>query len=939
MANRLAISSPIPAEMMQKMANDQSQDANFALMELEKGLRSGKVGEQCEAIVCVPALLEKYPFPILVNAAFLKLADVFRAGTNFMKLCVLKALQSSKKHLNKILNVDEFSRRFFAVIHSNDPIARAVTLRVFGNISPIIADKKNIHHSIRNSLDSHDEVEVEAAIFATRCFTEQSKSFAEGIWQKIAEMIRGLSTPMEMKLKLITIFQHMSYDIEIANEIQAIGKELLQSYQANDFVVTILNTLTQLATVTLVNIPHQINLLLEYLKLDPRKSVQSVAVKNLHQLARKALQLWDENHVNELAAAALGCFDSELQQDILSVVCVLSAASGTSKIFSSSALDTLEEFTNSMDTETASLALESVVSIITSREDCNTLDKLVTDVQTHFAMSVADQSVKAVKRCAKCCKNIFQRSATDGMKLTTFFLNTMKSLSDDLLIEVAHALVSLGTHSRHLLFGQTQFLINLMNDHVNDEERVFNSDAIVALATLTLQSMYNMSMDEYTKMESQMHSVLSVLDQKEQFWTVFKIGRQAARLAHPGLSSKLFANLCTKVASENLFFWLKALANFQGGEAKLMTEGKSMEELRDMLNEAHNCYQEGLANLKAAVTTDHPLYFQYKYARLRADMLRAYSQLLTCCSSLKLSPPPAIAMATSIATGQEVHHLSRMASQFQSCAHMFSGIANGYQHLHTSSFNADRTSLATIQMLQESCQLLAYAIESLISHRTNEKLSPDFSGSSVESKRRLSHYLCQVADTNLKILEKVEEIYNDSKDAPVSHTQVNWLTTSVSSLLRTGLSYPLYFFKSLQQTNIQLSVSPGNASPADPYTVNIAHEMVLKVEGVVVNLKKNCSFRSVQKVNVVVKQRLLENLQSASNELKMMQPSEVILRDSNTPQNDYFSVQFLLSFKSAGRYFIRISTNVTDELGVDWETGPHITVYVDAYEQGHYKKK
>ena len=44
------------------------------------GLRSGKVEDQCEAIVRFPALFVKYPYPILVNSAFLKLADVFREG-------------------------------------------------------------------------------------------------------------------------------------------------------------------------------------------------------------------------------------------------------------------------------------------------------------------------------------------------------------------------------------------------------------------------------------------------------------------------------------------------------------------------------------------------------------------------------------------------------------------------------------------------------------------------------------------------------------------------------------------------------------------------------------------------------------------------------------------------------------------------------------------
>ena len=44
------------------------------------GLRSAKPGEQCEAIVRFPRLFEKYPFPILINSAFLKLADLFRVG-------------------------------------------------------------------------------------------------------------------------------------------------------------------------------------------------------------------------------------------------------------------------------------------------------------------------------------------------------------------------------------------------------------------------------------------------------------------------------------------------------------------------------------------------------------------------------------------------------------------------------------------------------------------------------------------------------------------------------------------------------------------------------------------------------------------------------------------------------------------------------------------
>lgn len=51
------------------------------------------------------------------------------SSNNFLRLCVLKVTQQSEKHLEKILNVDEFVKRVFSVIHSNDPVARAITLR------------------------------------------------------------------------------------------------------------------------------------------------------------------------------------------------------------------------------------------------------------------------------------------------------------------------------------------------------------------------------------------------------------------------------------------------------------------------------------------------------------------------------------------------------------------------------------------------------------------------------------------------------------------------------------------------------------------------------------------------------------------------------------------------------------------------------------------
>jgi hypothetical protein len=55
--------------------------------ELEKTLRSEKVGEQCESILIFAELLSRFPFPSIIASAFVKLADLYHA-TRYV-LCLL----------------------------------------------------------------------------------------------------------------------------------------------------------------------------------------------------------------------------------------------------------------------------------------------------------------------------------------------------------------------------------------------------------------------------------------------------------------------------------------------------------------------------------------------------------------------------------------------------------------------------------------------------------------------------------------------------------------------------------------------------------------------------------------------------------------------------------------------------------------------------------
>ena len=67
-----------------------------------------------------------------------------------MRHRILQSTKLSQQHLHKIGNLNEVLRRFNSVLHSTDPVARALTLRVLANFAAVAPDRKDMHHSIRH---------------------------------------------------------------------------------------------------------------------------------------------------------------------------------------------------------------------------------------------------------------------------------------------------------------------------------------------------------------------------------------------------------------------------------------------------------------------------------------------------------------------------------------------------------------------------------------------------------------------------------------------------------------------------------------------------------------------------------------------------------------------------------------------------------------------
>lgn len=304
--------------------NENEHDSNAVLMELDKGLRSTKQGIQCEAVVRFPRLFEKYPFPILINSSFIKLADYFVSGSNLLRFWVLRVCQQSENHLDKILNIDSFVRCIFVVMHSNDPVARALLLRTLGAVSRVIPEKQQVHHAIRRALDSHDTVEVEAAIYASSCFAAQSSSFAISMCAKISDMIESLQVPVPMKLLLIPVLRHMHHEATTASLVSRLCMDLLPKYPAQSFVVAIIDTLTQLSSRTLVGVPGQLDVLLDFMQ-DLRTPVRIQVLRSFNELAgRQSVHAWPKPAIKALIDRFELCTNSKEQFLFLSILLKLS---------------------------------------------------------------------------------------------------------------------------------------------------------------------------------------------------------------------------------------------------------------------------------------------------------------------------------------------------------------------------------------------------------------------------------------------------------------------------------------------------------------------------------------------------------------------------------------------------------------------------------------
>ncbi|XP_050563182.1 integrator complex subunit 7 [Spodoptera frugiperda] len=949
-------------------SGEPEQDANSALTELDKGLRSGKVGEQCEAIVRFPRLFEKYPFPILINSSFLKLADVFRMGNNFLRLWVLRVCQQSEKHLDKILNVDEFLRRVFSVLHSNDPVARALALRTLGAVAGIIPERQNVHHAIRRGLDSHDNVEVDAAIYATTRFAEHSNAFAVAMCNKLWDMVDCESTAAERRAKLVRALRTVHGGAVRAQGVLKLLRSLLERFPSSSSVRAAITALTHIAADTVVHVPDQVELLLSISANDARSSVRRAALLGLRKLAEHAA-LWPNDCVEKLVRAASDAQEMEhtmlclqVMQKLVSCPAVCAGA-GSPGEGCAALRRYCSEAALSADLTRAATAADVLTRLIVHCYEENlpveggdlmlALETLVIATGENNSPS----NIKALRVALRCLVQLSRAEPTVYAGRTAAVVGRQLGGAGGppaagprapALLEALGALAGAPHAPAHL--GPAMPALHHMLEQMQRDNTIENpaddGTTLVLLCTVLLQERAARALTQRVSPAWQ-DRLLPVI-QRADGWVRYRVARAALRYGHHRLAGGILARLAQEAPSEPAQRWLTALHRAALADAKLVEEGiAGLEEASSGwevcsgwggAGGAGGAGGGGCGGGCAGCGACSPL--APAWMRARAAGLAALARTAIAARTLCTQPPPAIAHAFSQTSRDPALKAGAFAPAIRKAARAVWQVAHKYSAIARTAFHADDSTLRHLQISQHTYSQLAQFLERVTSssqERPPELDAVDLKPATLEEKIALSAST-QLAEISSKLFD------NPTTGPGITHRHMEAVLAAVSACSGGAVWARGVCAGRAGGALCRVSLSPAwraaSSAPSDhAATLPLSHRLALKLEGVVlppVPLSKRQKPRQVKGVQITVTATPHPRTNEKTVELSNIPPVLTAVQ-TVTPVRDFFSAQQLVSVSTPGLYTVAVEAAFVDENDQLWNTGPRTAIVIKAHEDPSVK--
>lgn len=927
--------------------DQESRDANSLLVELDRGLQSPNIGDQSEAVVRFTSLFQRYPLPILINSACLKLAEAFRCGSNFIRVQICEVFERNQSHLNKIYNIDDFYRNIFTVTTSNDPIARSIALLTLGNIAPIVSSYKGIHHCISNSLETTGESELFAAITCAACFVKQSLEFACNIYPKIVSIIDSPKYTPEVKIRALSVLDHGFYNANDAMTVRSFLIDVMDKSQLKKLTCACLTLSTKIAYNSLSHIQPQINLLLDMFLQDSRTVIKMNALRNLRFLAEKSPHIWESTHVSPLitfveknltkaksdgtdtsclyAILTIFCkiltcecnFISQQEKSRIFQQCYIMATDCHSKSLCSMAFELLTV----MSEEHSYACTKNMLEFKTSELTENTFSAVETFVTSSFPTTkqTKSKSEQSTLQQVKLSQDDVANRAIYRHIVRLCHLNPQ--YSPRLLRLVFNKMSEKGISLRELSSYVTDLLCaikSLSNEQVITAEDCANiieqrlselSEAnLLNLLVLYFQLLRMKTSDEVSE------SLINQVIQDNNLWFGFRVMRQAMRYGHHKLAGLICSQLHEYVTTDTTDFYFKSMGRICSAEATLLQDGDQDTNLR----QAISIYEESVSPLRASMVDPRTTNFRLQFLWLRIRTLQAHSTLRQYCKIYSASPITYGNLLSAIGAsrgGGDVL-LSRLGiiQQMPKIAKDFRYLSECYENLSVISFNCDNCTLDYIQLLKYSCLIMSDVIDAIFQYGKNLPVVSKLPASS-NSKTAVEHKTLE--DTCNHLIERIRldilkpGIFSSSKTI---EPLISLLKSFSSELLRNPFVYPRYFFQPLQMTQVKLAITPQPSQSSNTIALLLNYNLVLKVEGLIQNsCKTKRLIRNVSKVSISVMMTSTKPNESNFNQY---------VQSTATPHNNYFKIEFLLPQKCIGSFNVDIHVSIIDEQERTWKTGP-----------------
>lgn len=824
-----------------------TKDANSLLVELDKGLQSPHVGDQCEAAIRFTNLIQRYPFPILVNSAFLKLAEAFRNCSNFVRIQICEVFGRNSNQLDKVHNIDDLYRSLFSVTTSNDPIARSLALLALGHIAPIVSDYKSVHHCISSSFETATESELNATITCAASYVKVSAEFACNIYPKIVSIIDSDKFSIETKIKALSVLDHGFYNANDAMVVRQFIIDVIGKTPLKKLICACLFLSTKISHNSLSHITAQIELLLKTFQNDSREVVRSKALRNLLFLADKSPHIWESTHVNPLICHLEKVVSGKQSQDdntigsILSIFCKLLTCNCNfilqqekNRIFqlcykfalSDSDLHLCSMAFELLTVKSEDHLHESTKNAMEYTSDDETAETL-TAIKTFLIRTGPQKSTKSLKT-----DEAMQQVSSSGAKLRTIFRHIVKlcSLNPHYCSEILKLIfdrisaksVSLNNLSHYiteLMCAISQFSSNYvikpadLQKFISTKFSSLSETNLLNLCILYFQTLH-MTVDHDKTYDE---SLVDSLDDPElSNWFLYKIARQMMRYGHFEMASMVFQKYMRRRANtDTLHFYLKSLDQICSAESLLTNQaieskadGQARQNLDANLETVIPMYEDSLSLLRASTSGMSKIgNFQLQYVSLRVKMLQVHYDLRHCCKLFDVLPINYATLLGAIgaARGAKSEHNPVFLStipQMLSVAKDFRHLANCYNNLLVKSTKGDSRTSDYIYLLKASCIIMADVIDAVFQYGKNLHVINKLSIGSTDKNLALEHRKLELTCNKLIDLIKSEIVKPGLFPSQKTAQPLIELFKGFSDeLLECPFVYPRLFFQGLRATN------------------------------------------------------------------------------------------------------------------------------------------